>query len=313
MPVWYDRWNPNGFLCDMVDYVNIQDFNLTLKDVYENGMWLWNNMATIIPSQVPQEFNSLFLNSTIADTVIWSAAQNHVFMAKTAYWWLQSQANVSLGAQAENNSWMWLMKIPQNIKFFLWLTSHKSLPTKFFLVYRHLSSNPFCCRCSNQVESVLHLLRDCDKACSVWSMFQPTLVVDFAEHDSSVWLHKHATCATGALFCLICWFIWRDRNAMTFSNENWQEWFIASQVNNMLNIISNQQECQPRNRYTVQVAWKPPPPTVLKLNTDGSSLVNPGQSGFGGVIRDSQRDWIIGYTGSCGVTTSLQAELFALA
>lgn len=104
MPVWYDRWNPNGFLCDMVDYVNIQDFNLTLKDVYENGMWLWNNMATIIPSQVPQEFNSLFLNSTIADTVIWSAAQNHVFMAKTAYWWLQSQANVSLGAQAENNS-----------------------------------------------------------------------------------------------------------------------------------------------------------------------------------------------------------------
>ncbi|XP_028242349.1 uncharacterized protein LOC114420733 [Glycine soja] len=85
---------------------------------------------------------------------------------------------------------------------------------------------------------------------------------------------------------------------MTFSNENWQEWFIASQLNNMLNIISNQQECQPRNRYTVQVAWKPPPPTVLKLKTDGSSLGNPGQSGFGGVIRDSQRDWIIGYTDS---------------
>lgn len=33
--------------------------------------------------------------------------------------------------------------------------------------------------------------------------------------------------------------------------------------------------------------WMPPPPGVLKLNFDSSSLGNPGLSGFGCVIQDS--------------------------
>ena len=50
----------------------------------------------------------------------------------------------------------------------------------------------------------------------------------------------------------------------------------------------------------------------VKLNTDGSSLGNPGQAGGGGVIRDHVGHWIRGFTRRVGVASSLAAELWAL-
>ena len=49
-----------------------------------------------------------------------------------------------------------------------------------------------------------------------------------------------------------------------------------------------------------------------KLNTDGASFGNPGKAGGGGIIRDSQGNWIKGYSRSIGFTTSNIAELWAL-
>ena len=49
-----------------------------------------------------------------------------------------------------------------------------------------------------------------------------------------------------------------------------------------------------------------------KLNTDGSSLGNPGLAGGGGVIRNHIGDWVGGFSRAIGITTSVQAELRAL-
>ena len=48
------------------------------------------------------------------------------------------------------------------------------------------------------------------------------------------------------------------------------------------------------------------------MNSDGSSLGNPGLAGGGGIIRDSARNWVKGYAQAIGVTTSVAAELWAL-
>ena len=50
----------------------------------------------------------------------------------------------------------------------------------------------------------------------------------------------------------------------------------------------------------------------MKLNTDGSSLSNPGLAGGGGVIRDEEGNWIVGFARNIGITTSFQAELWGL-
>ena len=50
----------------------------------------------------------------------------------------------------------------------------------------------------------------------------------------------------------------------------------------------------------------------MKLNTDGSSLGNPGIAGGGGLIRDDYGRWIVGFSRRIGVTSCFLAELWAL-
>ena len=48
------------------------------------------------------------------------------------------------------------------------------------------------------------------------------------------------------------------------------------------------------------------------LNLDGNSIGNLGLSGFGGVIRDSNFHFIIGYVSACGVISNLNVEIQAI-
>ena len=45
---------------------------------------------------------------------------------------------------------------------------------------------------------------------------------------------------------------------------------------------------------------------------DGSSFGNPGLAGGGGVIREEAGNWVVGYSRKIGVTSSFDAELWAL-
>ncbi|GAU11445.1 hypothetical protein TSUD_344360 [Trifolium subterraneum] len=48
------------------------------------------------------------------------------------------------------------------------------------------------------------------------------------------------------------------------------------------------------------------------LNVDGSSIGNPGPSGYGGLIRNAYEAWVHGLFGNLGVTNILHAELMAI-
>ncbi|XP_028112975.1 uncharacterized protein LOC114311106 [Camellia sinensis] len=51
---------------------------------------------------------------------------------------------------------------------------------------------------------------------------------------------------------------------------------------------------------------------TLKLNTDGCSKGDPGQAGYGGLLRDDTGIWIWGYYGNLGHCTCLEAEIWAI-
>ncbi|PNX62930.1 ribonuclease H, partial [Trifolium pratense] len=48
------------------------------------------------------------------------------------------------------------------------------------------------------------------------------------------------------------------------------------------------------------------------LNVDGSSIGNPGISGYGGIIGNADGTWVHGFVGNFGVTNILHAELMAI-
>lgn len=59
-------------------------------------------------------------------------------------------------------------------------------------------------------------------------------------------------------------------------------------------------------------SWSRPPVNVFQLNFDGASKGNPGQTGFGRVIRDHQGNPLISFFGSIGWNTYNAAELEGL-
>ncbi|KAH0764805.1 hypothetical protein KY285_000676 [Solanum tuberosum] len=58
-----------------------------------------------------------------------------------------------------------------------------------------------------------------------------------------------------------------------------------------------------------KVNWYKPPNNILKLNTDGSAIGNPGRIGGGGILRDHQGNMVYDFTIPLGMGTSNQAEI----
>ncbi|KAL5097866.1 hypothetical protein RYX36_002193 [Vicia faba] len=60
------------------------------------------------------------------------------------------------------------------------------------------------------------------------------------------------------------------------------------------------------------VRWSPPFEHQVALNIDGSSYGNPGRAGYGGLIRDHNGSWIIGFSGPVSFADSVEVELLAI-
>ncbi|KAL2932182.1 hypothetical protein RDABS01_037592 [Bienertia sinuspersici] len=66
------------------------------------------------------------------------------------------------------------------------------------------------------------------------------------------------------------------------------------------------------NKEPIPVTWEKPKVGWTKLNFDGSSKGRKGKSSIGGVFRNHNAEFLLGYAGSIGRTDSTVAELAAL-
>ncbi|KAE8720559.1 hypothetical protein F3Y22_tig00018999pilonHSYRG00028 [Hibiscus syriacus] len=60
------------------------------------------------------------------------------------------------------------------------------------------------------------------------------------------------------------------------------------------------------------VNWKPPPPGVIKLNTDGAVQPNTMEAVSGGVLRDNSGRWITRFCRNIGSCPIIQADTWAV-
>ena len=66
------------------------------------------------------------------------------------------------------------------------------------------------------------------------------------------------------------------------------------------------------HQTTIRVKWIAPFMNWYKVNSNGSSLGNPGLAGEGGLTRNDRGEWIRGYVRAIRSTTSAAVELWAL-
>ncbi|CAJ2657171.1 unnamed protein product [Trifolium pratense] len=180
------------------------------------------------------------------------------------------------------------------------------------LSHRGMLQDNSCPRCNNNIETTIHCLRDCDVVKNVWKSVGYTNNMFYQGVDIYVWLRSGLDSPSTFLFMAAIWLIWCTRNKLCFNNEIVSQFSLRLQIGNFALLLRACFLTQQMVTTTKLVKWNALGSTDMILNVDGSSIGNPGASGFGGLIRNSDGAWVHGFSGNIGFSNILHAELMAL-
>ena len=122
---------------------------------------------------IPLSFNLL------EDKLIWIGNRKGDFTMKSAYYIALGLVETDESGECSTGDprtplWkkMWHLKIPAKIRIFAWRTCMNGLPTKLNLCKRGVNISPLCPICDQEVESIAHVLFQCDLALQVWNRWE---------------------------------------------------------------------------------------------------------------------------------------------
>ena len=167
------------------------------------------------------------------------------------------------------------------------------------------------------------MLRDCSKSKEIWKHLGISVENrSFFTSDLHTWLTTNAAKNQVFLqnhppwkivFMHAIWLLWKQRNKFIFQSSNLNPNLTVHIVSQASDFHWCAADWRAINRFTMKdVIWERPRRGWWKLNTDGSSLGNPGLAGGGGLIRDEMGSCVVGFSRNIGVTSSFEAELWAL-
>ena len=135
-----------------------------------------------------------------------------------------------MGDATFKGQWIWKLKILPRIQLLIWKCMHLSLGVNQCLVDRGLLMEACYLRCHCEVESILHLLRDCPFSRTVWNQLGGCVNnSNFFSMSIQEWLFSNATSKlhhnSGPLpwnlvFLFSLWLLWKDRNLCVFKHKN---------------------------------------------------------------------------------------------
>lgn len=119
----------------------------------------------------------------------------------------------------------------------------------------------------------------------------------------------------GLIFGVTCWFLWKARNVYVFQEEMQEGIEVAARICAFVDAFSR----LPSSNNLVfsegkwgMVCWNCLQARWFKLNSDGSVRGIQFQASAGGVIRDFNGKWLVGYAHRIGSCSIAKAELWGL-
>jgi hypothetical protein len=105
----------------------------------------------------------------------------------------------------------------------------------------------------------------------------------------------------------------RARNIVCVGNESIHMYQVLIEVRKLASLILS---CFPNLLSAPKppswVTWHPSRDVGFVLNVDGSCLGDSGRAGFGGLVREGDGSWIIGFSGFLGISNNTFAQLMAI-
>ncbi|KAL0000416.1 hypothetical protein SO802_014197 [Lithocarpus litseifolius] len=297
---WNDKWLNQGPVRQLIQGpLPLASEEDKIKDMVTSVGWNWAKIPFELPLCIKKEIQAtpFALIGTSLDRLIWMGSRDGEFDLKSAY-----RQTAELGTPRQ---------------------FHGNIGVKDRLVAREMVMDLACPLCHSEDETIAHALRDCPVSMQTWNDIGVSAGSNnFFSQNLHTWLAENCTVERGYARCAILWkvldpfavwLIWENRNQVVFKSKN-------SNLNLAKDIIQRSREfffCAffPKvatNWIVKHIRWERPTSGWVKLNTDGSSLGNPGMAGSGGVIRDEEGNWLVGFARNIGITTSFQAELWGL-
>lgn len=84
---WYEPWSHLGFLGSQVDFVNIQDTNVLVRDVFKDDKWCLQSLATMFPTHIKEAIGNmrLYSHSAIPNTYIWQDNEDGSYTTRAGF------------------------------------------------------------------------------------------------------------------------------------------------------------------------------------------------------------------------------------
>ena len=115
------------------------------------------------------------------------------------------------------------------------------------------------------------------------------------------------------VFSFAVWTLWSHRNQVVFNSKTPNPSLAKEIVHRATEFFYYAYFPKIASQLVAkQIRWEKPRRGWVKLNTDGSSLGNPGLVGGGGLIRDKDGAWVVGFARNIGISSSFIAKLWAL-
>ncbi|KAE8653749.1 hypothetical protein F3Y22_tig00117056pilonHSYRG00114 [Hibiscus syriacus] len=263
-----------------------------------NSSWIWNFIQqTLQPSTFQHILNIQPPNpNTGTDRCSWFHGKNGEFSVKSAYNLITKEL-----WNPTDVKWikLWHLPIPERIKHFLWISYRDRLLTNVNRCARNLTDDPLCQICRSANETLLHVLRDCKQTASLWQLIiRQQQLQDFFTLGTNEWLMMNLD--SNRLFAgsKIPW-----KTLFASLAKNWANYFITTTPD------SSTGTAFPRPKL---IQWRPAPAGWFTLNTDGAVHHTSSLGSAGGIIRNKDGDWIVGFNKAVGISSPLQAELWGI-
>ncbi|WMV45635.1 hypothetical protein MTR67_039020 [Solanum verrucosum] len=212
------------------------------------------------------------------------------------------------------NKGIWHRHLPFKTSFLVWRALRSKLPTNEKLTsFGKEAAHCSCCYRPGE-DNVDHIFITGHFANNIWSSFYTVAGI---QHDHIPinmlllrwWRQEHKSevqnLLNQLLYLIIIWNLWKNRCAAKYgskqSNTARVKYLIFKDTTHLLNtafpyiqwannwndFFRMVENCRQETMLRI-VKWKKPSQPLLKLNTDGSALSNPGNIGGGGILRDHQ-------------------------
>eukprot|EP00253_Pinus_taeda_P003713 PITA_03713 len=283
-----------------------------------------------------------------ADKLRWGYEEKGIFTAKEAYKIiLKDRLNKDKAWEK-----IWNPSIWPKILTFLWLLAHNRILSWDNLRKRKFAGPSICLNFKMEEESAVHLMLNCPLSKRIWEKVsfrsrkdgreQGDILNTLRKWPQTPYQSKILNTLWQIVPGIVLWNIWKERNRRIFKDQElplekvwkiihtniqetlsskhwasedfptnpqeqhiWGNWKINIQAPRAPQASSTIQQVSPSR-------WTPPRLNTYMLNFDGASKGNPGNTGYGGAIRNSQGQPVKIYYGSIGWNTNNAAELEGL-